>query len=404
MKKMLFVNGNYNDIPLIESAHKFGYYVITSGNDPKGEAHPFGDEYCPCDYSNKEAMLKLAKEKQIDAVCSCGNDIGATTAAYICEQLGLPGHDKYQTSRLFHEKDEFKKLVKELNLPSPKSQVFYSVDEAVDSMSGRSYPCIIKPVDLGGGKGISVANNFDESVKGIIDAFQKSKLKHVVIEDFISGTQHGFICYIKNKKVVFDYSTNDYSYLNPYMVWIATGYPADGYATVRDQIISEVEKMANYANMVDGFLTIQYLMKDGQPYYLETMRRCLGNFHFKCISKDCGINLYDLFILTEAGEDCTTLLTNKRKTGLMSGFIGIYADCNGIIESIDIDEKLENKVFDKMLLLNAGDRVENYLNDKIGMLWFSFNHKNEREWFIENRRNLIKVLIKKEGKNHDIIT
>ena len=61
MKKMLFVNGNYNDIPLIESAHKFGYYVITSGNDPKGEAHPFGDEYCPCDYSNKEAMLKLAK-------------------------------------------------------------------------------------------------------------------------------------------------------------------------------------------------------------------------------------------------------------------------------------------------------------------------------------------------------
>ena len=217
MKKILFVNGNFNDIPLIESAHKLGMYVITSGNDPKGEGHAFSDMYVPCDYSNKEAMLNIAKQLQIDAVCSCGNDFGATTAAYIAEKLNLPGHDSYKVSKIFHEKDEFKKIAEKYGLLSPKSRSFLSENDAIKYLSKVEFPQIVKPVDLGGGKGISVANTIEQGINSIRTAFAKSKVKHIVIEDYIQGTQHGFICYIKNSKVVFDYSTNDYSYLNPDM-------------------------------------------------------------------------------------------------------------------------------------------------------------------------------------------
>ncbi len=398
MKRMLFVNGSYNDIPLIESAHRLGYYVITSGNDPNGEGHGFSDEYCPCDYSDKEAMLRLAKEKDIDAICSCGNDFGATTAAYVSEKIGLPGHDSYLTSKTFHEKDEFKAIVKELKLSSPSSVMFDSVDDAINYADTMSFPKIIKPVDLGGGKGISVAYNYDEAVDSINDAFSKSKLKHVVIEDYIIGTQHGFICYIRDKKVIFDYSTNDYSYLNPYMVWIGTGYPADGYEKVREKIIGDVERMAQHMDMADGFLTIQYMMKDGTPYYIETMRRCLGNLHFKCISRDCGINLYDLFIATEAGLDCSSYIENIKSTGFMSGFMGIYANINGILDSIIIKKEFENKIFDKMFLYKKGDIINNYLEEKLGMIWFSFDNESERNQFIKNRDTMIEIIVRKDDK------
>ena len=56
-KRILFTNGSYNDIPLINAAHKFGLYVITTGNDPDAEGHKFSDEYCQCDYTDKEVML-----------------------------------------------------------------------------------------------------------------------------------------------------------------------------------------------------------------------------------------------------------------------------------------------------------------------------------------------------------
>ena len=398
MKRILFVNGNFNDIPLIESAHKLGMYVITSGNDPQGEGHAFSDEYVACDYSDKEAMLKVAEKLHIDAICSCGNDFGATTAAYVAEKLGLPGHDRYDVSRVFHEKDEFKKVVDKYGLPSPKSRSFTSEDEAIAYLESVTFPQIIKPVDLGGGKGISVANSTDEGVKSIQLAFMKSKVKHIVIEDYIQGTQHGFICFIKNEKVVFDYSTNDYSYLTPYMVWIGSGYPADGYKQARDKIIQDVELLARELKMADGFLTIQYMMKDGQAYYLETMRRCLGNLHFKCISEDVNFNLYDLFVAAESGEDTRTYLNEYRLTGKYSGFMGLYADQNGVFDDVVFNDEFEKCIYEKMFLCENGHIIENYLEDKLGMVWFSFTSEEQRDYFMSNRHDLIRVkLTNQEG-------
>lgn len=394
MKRILFVNGNFNDIPLIESAHKLGMYVITSGNDPMGEGHAFSDEYVACDYSDKDAMLSIASQLGIDAICSCGNDFGATTAAYVAEKLGLPGHDKYTVSRVFHEKDEFKKVVEQYGLLSPKSKSFTNENDARAYLNQINFPQIVKPVDLGGGKGISVANNIREGVNAVEYAFKKSKIKHIVIEDFINGTQHGFICFIKDKRVVFDYSTNDYSYLNPYMVWIGSGYPADGYVNVRRKIISDVELLASELDMADGFLTIQYMMKDGKAYYLETMRRCLGNLHFKCISKDVNFNLYDLFIAAEAGEDTSLYLEKYKQTGKYSGFMGLYADHNGVFDNIMINSDFEKFIFEKMMLCENGHIIENYLEDKLGMVWFSFSTKEQRDYYMANRNNLVRVLYK----------
>lgn len=391
MKRILFTNGTYNEIPLIESAHRLGLYVITSGNDPEGAGHAMSDEYCQCDFSDKDSMLELARKLHIDYVCSCGNDLSAITAAYIAEKLGLPGHDSFSVSRIFHEKDEFKSIVEKLCLNSPKSRMFSNEDEAINSISCLSFPQIIKPVDLGGGKGISVVNSQEECVSAITNAFQRSKKKHIVIEDYIEGTQHGFICYIKNHKVVFDYSTNDYSYMNPFMVWIGSGYPADWYDSVRKQLISDVEKMAVSLGMADGFLTIQYIMNNGKAYYLETMRRCLGNFHFKCISRDVGINLYDLFIRTECGFDCSDILGQIRLTGLKSGFMGIYADKNGKFEDVVFDKSFEANIFERMMLCKKGHEITDYLSDKLGMVWFSFRNEEERAQFIENRKSLFSI-------------
>ena len=393
MKKILFANGNYNDIPLVEAARRLGCYVITSGNDPSGEAHPFADEYCPCNYADREQLLRLAEEKQVDAVCSCGNDLAAVSAAYVCERLGLPGHDTWKVSRLFHEKDEFKRLCEELDLPTPRSEAFTDLEEALAFAAKCSYPKIVKPVDLGGGKGISVARSAEEGKAAVELAFCRSLHKHVVIEDYIEGTQHGFICYIRNGKVAFDYSTNDYSYLNPFMVWMGSGYPADGYAEVRGQIIGDVEKMAAATRMADGFLTIQYMMMDGRPYYIETMRRCLGNLHFKCISRDLGIDLYELFVATELGMDCSRYLDSVSPSGLRSGFMGIYARQNGIFRGVSFDGAFEEKFFDSLYLVKPGHEITHYLDEKLGMVWFSFASESERRAFLERRMDLFRVTV-----------
>ena len=97
-KKLLIAGGGYADIPLILSAKKLGYYVITSGNRPNELGHKYSDEYKKADFSDPDAIFNLSKDLKVSAICACCNDFSALSAAYAAEKLGLPGHDPYRVA------------------------------------------------------------------------------------------------------------------------------------------------------------------------------------------------------------------------------------------------------------------------------------------------------------------
>ena len=82
MERLLILNGSFCEQPVITKAKEMGYYVITTGNAPDLMGHAYADEYIPADYSDKEAILQLVKEHNIDKIVSCANDFGVLTAAY----------------------------------------------------------------------------------------------------------------------------------------------------------------------------------------------------------------------------------------------------------------------------------------------------------------------------------
>lgn len=394
MKKMLLLNGSFNEVQLIHAAHRLGYYVITSGNDASGEGHKYANEFCPCDYSDKEAICELAKQKNVDVICACSNDFGALSAAYACEKLGIPGHDSYETSRFFHEKDCFKKMAAELNLSTPAAAWFDCLEDALAYVETLSYfPQIVKPADLSGGKGIRKVCCKSEAVEAVEDAFKRSKVKRILIEEYIEGKQLGITVFIQNKKVVLEYATNDDSYANPYMVWLAYP-PSNSYLDNRESIIADIEKMAEAKNVADGFLTIQYIVKDGKPYYIETMRRALGNQHYLCMSKDFGIDFYELYIRSQCGEDCSNLVRKAHGFKFYSGFMTIFAPSNGTIKSIEIDPLFQSKLFDIKMFNGPGYHVTDYLTDKIGTMFFTLE-KDDIDWFNKNKRTLFTVTMEK---------
>ena len=73
-KKMLLLGGGHAEIPLIQAAQSLGWYVITTGNAREGLGHPYADKNVFADFSDKDAMLELAKSEGVQAVCSGCND------------------------------------------------------------------------------------------------------------------------------------------------------------------------------------------------------------------------------------------------------------------------------------------------------------------------------------------
>ena len=100
IKKVLMLTAKEAEIPFILQAQMMGYYVITTGNAPQQVGHKYADEYVPFDYSDFEGITKMAKEHNIDAVMRGCSDNCAFTAAYICDHLGLKGHDTFEVTEI----------------------------------------------------------------------------------------------------------------------------------------------------------------------------------------------------------------------------------------------------------------------------------------------------------------
>ena len=352
-KRVLILNGSLSEIPLIEEAHKLGYYVITSGNSPKLIGHQYADEYVKADYSNKDEILKLVKEHNVSRIISCANDFGTITASYVAEKMGWPGHDSYEAELILHQKDLMKKMFYENGIRTPRSMPFTDENEAIEYARTADYPLIIKATDLTGGKGINKAENFEEARKAISIAFNASRVKHIVVEDFIVGHQESFVGFIVNQKVACGMNCNCYSPINPYLIQSEV-MPGDYYEALKDELTAIMEKICRLLNLADGVFTLQYLVKDGVPYIIELMKRCLGNQFLTPVSAVTGFPWHEGLVRAEMGLDCTCLKAEK-PFAKNAGHHGIMCRRNGTIKRVFIPEDIQAHVFKQYELLKPGE-------------------------------------------------
>ena len=65
-KLVCFLGGIRYLLPVIEAAHRHGYYVITVDYVPENIAHQYSDEFHNVSILDKDAVLQLAQELNID--------------------------------------------------------------------------------------------------------------------------------------------------------------------------------------------------------------------------------------------------------------------------------------------------------------------------------------------------
>ena len=391
MKKALLLCASHNDLGLIKALRKLGYYIIVTGNRPDLPGQRWCDEFIEADYSNKELILSIAKEKKIDNIVQCCNDFGVYTASYVAEQLGLPGYDSYENTLLLHNKDKFKEFTKKHNIISPISERFTDNETAKEFAKKTPYPIIIKPTDCSAGNGITKVEDAAHANAAIDNAFKASRARCIVIEPYITGSQHGFCSYLINQKVVAVCSNNEYSILNPYRVEIDT-YPADNYDQVKDILISEIEKIARILKLKDGIFHLQYIYDGKKPQIIEVMRRILGNMYHVPGNLLTGID----WEYWETRAKCGLSLEGFPNRVIQEGFYAyksILANTNGIVERIEVPSLYKGYLTDSYMLHNSGYQIDRYGSDPMGFLFFMFSsYEDMKKILIDDYRNNLVIL------------
>ncbi len=387
-KKILILNGDHSDIPLIQAAKKLGFHVITTGNAPHLIGHNYADEYHCADFSDIDEILELSKKLDIDFICSNANDFGAITASYVAEKMGLGGHDSYQTTLILHHKDLFKQFALKYQIPTPHAHSFDNKEKAFAAISNYPFPLIIKPIDLTGGKGISKVCHKTEYRDGVTKAFEVSREKRIVIEEFVVGTQHSFSTFLLNGKVVFYFSDNEYSYLNPYMVTTSAA-PAINVEKVSNTLVNAIEKIAKRLSLQDGIFHIQYLFSNQEAKIIDITRRCSGDLYPYPVNYATHLDWAQWIVRAEAGLDCSDFPTVAQ-----TGYCGrhcIMSPKNGIIKNIHISESIKNNIYDELFWWKEGDIIDNYLVQKLGIVMLYYSSMDEMIEKTNKLNNLIRV-------------
>lgn len=276
MKKIVILGGSHSETPLIQEAKKRGLYVITIGNI-LGNGHLLADEYHLIDYTLKDEILNFCIKNSIDYISYGANDLSLFTFAYISEKLNLNDFDSFNTTIDLHYKDRFKKIARVNGIKTTKSLSFDRYTPVI--VDELKFPLIIKPVDLGGGKGITLIYSKDELNSAVEKAFNFSQAKKIIIEEYFEGKLHSLSTFIRDKKVVFYYADDEILCKKNLFGVCASITPAEDFIKIEKDILKEVEKIAKVFDLKDGLLHIQYLQNRDEFSIIECTRRLPGDLY-----------------------------------------------------------------------------------------------------------------------------
>lgn len=401
---MLLLGGGHAEIPLIQAAQSLGWYVITTGNDRKGLGHPYADKNVFVNYSDKDAMLELAKSEGVQAVCSGCNDFALLSTVYVCEKLGLPGHDSYATSLEIHHKDKYRALATRLGIPTPRAITVRTSNRAENcadfetAIAQLTFPIIVKPVDLTGGKGIHRAANADEAREAYKDAASRTRQDHIVVEEFVQGTNHGFSAMLVKGKVAFAFSDNEQYYINKYMV---SG--ANSPSTSSDKTLAMLrdfsERIAQKLHLVDGILHIQYIERsDGTPVIIEICRRPPGDLYIKFVKYATGVDYPKFIVLAETGEDISGIADVPTQGFWLRHCIMADSQAgengsSGIVRDVTFAPEIQGNIVEKFLWYKPGEVITDKLTYKAGIVFFKFDTLAEMQEKTAHMTDLAKVVV-----------
>jgi biotin carboxylase len=387
MKKLLLLGGSHAEIPLIKAAQKMGYYVITTGNQKDGLGHPYADDYIECDFSDKDAICKLAKEQQVDAICSGCNDFAYLSTAYACEKLGLPGHDSYETALELHHKNRYRSLAERLEIATPKACQCKNIEEIRQAAKKMQFPVIVKPIDLTGGKGMMRCDTQEQLEQAYTQAARMTREPYVLIEEFLTGSNHGFSAYIQNQKVSFFFADNEQYYHNPYLVSGAST-PGDIPAEALQQLCADSEKIARHLQLTDGILHIQFILKEEKtPVIIEICRRAPGDLYIHLVELANGIDYPAYIVGGEVGKTLPAPVYHDADGYYVRHCI--MADKEGIVKNVIIADEIAPYIIERMLWYRQGEKIEDMLKYKAGIVFLHFQEEKEYRRYLEKLTSLI---------------
>lgn len=404
MKKLLMLGGSLYQTYAIKEAKRLGYYVITCDYLPDNPGHKYADEYHNVSTTDKDAVLKLAKELNVDGIVAYASDPAAPTAAFVCEQLGLPT-SPYKSVEILSNKDFFRDFLQKNGFNCPKAMGFTTYEDALAHIDEFHLPVMVKPVDSSGSKGINKMTDKSQLKSFVEDALSYSRSKRFLIEEFIvkKGHQISGDAFSVDGKLVFHCLGNEFYDPNCDKDFAPLGecWPFQMDHKYIEDLEEQLQLIMTLLSMESNAYNVEAIVgEDDKVYLLELGARSGGSLIPQVTEYATGINMVTWVIQAAVGDPIDlSMLKGKREMpikGYWSNYM-VHSDKTGKYQSISFDSDFENNhLVDFVNDLKVGDEVHRFRDaqDCIGEFILRYDSMEQMFEVINNIEKYINIKVK----------
>lgn len=186
---------DYSGTQACKALRKLGYEIVLVNSNPATiMTDPETADVTYIEPLNVERLEQIIAKERPDALLP---NLGGQSGLNLCAELSKAGIlDKYDVKVIGVQVDaiergedriEFKKTMDELGIEMARSEVAYSVDEALGIAENLGYPVVLRPAYTMGGAGGGLVYNKDELKVVCARGLQASLVGQVLVEESILG-------------------------------------------------------------------------------------------------------------------------------------------------------------------------------------------------------------------------
>ena len=402
-KSILLLGGSAQQVVAIETAKRLGYYTVLCDYLPDNPGQFRADKFYLVSTTDKEAVLEVARKEGVSGVLAYASDPAAPTAAYVAEQLGLPG-SPYESVEILCNKDRFRAFLAEHGFCTPAARSYTSAETALEELKSGAFcfPVILKPVDSSGSKGVARIDYLEGIEEKLSYAMSFSRCKRLIIEQWVEkyGYQIAGDGMSIDGKLVFRLFGNDHfdaSGINPF-VPISASFPYNMPDWVHEKIHAEIQRLLTLLHM--GSCTYNFdirIDRDYNVYLMEIAPRSGGNYIPQVIQYLTGVDMVEYSVRMAMGERVEPPKTVK-PTGFASYF-AVHSNRDGTLEKIDIDERFyAAHILKGFHIKETGKPVYSFrgANTAMGCYMMRFDSMEQMLDLMDHSEKWIRIVLRQE--------
>ena len=353
MKKLAIIGGGVMAGYMGKACHRLGY-----------ESHYFSmidgkiddslvDYFHEVNIFDGDRIVDICQEIGVDGVVST-TELSVPITAYVAEKLGLLGNP-VDVAEVITNKYRNRECIKHLvNLLSPKYVEATSLKDI--EQSNVPYPMILKPVSLGGKRGLTVVHNQSELASAFdyaVKSFREGVKPHIIAEQFLEG---GMECSVesisfKGQHTIVQITQKD-SGGAPHCVELGHHQPAPLSPEIWDKVVKGVSSGLTAIGLTNGPCHTEIKIINDEVYLIEFNARPGGGHIWSSLVKlSTGFDIMAAIAQAATGE-----LLAIDTTSFKHNYSGLYY----------VVKQTENlkSIFDECLN-HSWCKEKNYITDEL---------------------------------------